>query len=490
MANKSVSDIRSEMITALNSFVPTLDLSDGSPERDIFIEAPISGQLANLWSQTNYNSQLISPILNYKYLSNTDIENYCANFNISRILATKSSGYALFYAYSVPTNDISIKAGTLISTNSSTASYFEVTSTFSVSISNIASYFNITNNRYEFLVYVESQNAGSAYRAGAGTLTSLDSSVSGIDGVTNMDSISGGADAESNYNMLQRVIAVFQSRGLLNSIGISNYVRDYDSTVLTVGAGDALMERDGGVGGCIDVYIKGFVSGTHTDMVTITADGLVNSDISGYSSTYIKLSKPPVYTIAQVLINDVSVLASYYTLVSDTTSTVKRSPLANDKLVLTSAGLEALTGFQKGSTVSVEYTYNDKLYTISDKLTSASNGVNGRNYLVRELIEVPISIVVYVSPSTGYTISDLNSTWSSVVSNYLDTLPNGASISKSGLISLLKGISTLSGFDLNRLYFCATSSGTPTALNTSDPLTLEDNCYSSLGVVTFNEWTA
>ena len=488
MANKSISDIRTEMVTTFNDMVPTLDLSEGTPERDIFIEAPISGQLMSLWSQTNYNTQLLSPIINYQYLSDTDIESYCANFKITRIAATKSSGYALFYASSIPTRDISILAGTLISTTSSTPYYFEVTSSYYVSLANVSSYFNATNNRYEFSVYVEAQNAGSDYRAGSGTVTALHSKVTGIEGVTNLDSITGGVDAETNYTMLQRVVDLFQSRGLYNTVGVSNYARNSASSVLTVAAGDSLMERDGGAGGCVDVYIKGFTAGDQTDTFAITAEGLLNPAVSGYSSTYIKLTKPPVYTVSQVLINGVSILSSYYKLTVDTTSTVKKSSLANDKLELTDEGKNAITGFSENSTVSVRYSYNARIYTIKDGLTSASNDVMGRNYLVRELIETPISLVLYVAPSTGYTISDLSSTWNDVVSSYFNSLTYGASISASGINVVLKNISTMSGFDMTRIYFCTSATGTPSAITTKDPLVLNRNCYPTLGSVTYNQW--
>src|SRR5574343_241629 len=126
MANKSISDMQNELITAFNNLVPTLDLSEGTPERDIFIEAPISGQLTNLWSQLDYNNRLISPISNYQSLTNTDIDTYCSNFGITRNSATKSTGSVVFYTYSTPSKDIVIQSGVLLATTSSTPYYFTV----------------------------------------------------------------------------------------------------------------------------------------------------------------------------------------------------------------------------------------------------------------------------------------------------------------------------------------------------------------------------
>lgn len=489
MANKSISDMQNEMITALNSLVPTLDLSEGTPERDIFVEAPIAGQLADLWSQLNYNTQLISPISNYQSLSNEDINAYCSNFSITRNSATKSYGSVVFYTYSTPSKDIVIKSGTRLVTTSTNPYYFVVKTTATIKLANIISYYNTSNNRYEFTVSVESQDAGSLYRAGVGTITVIDGTISGIDGVTNTSPVSGGADEESNYSMLQRLISLFQSRGLYNTTGISNYVVNTVSTVLTVGAGDPLMKRDGGIGGCVDVYVKGSTPISYTDSISITANGLVNSSISGYTNRWIKLSKQPVISIDQVLINGVAVQSSYYSLLYDTTSTVSKSTQSNDKLYLTDLGMTNVGGFSSGMVLDIRYTYNNLLHTITSSLTSTQNKVEGRNYLVREFIDVPISVHFYVIPSSGYKISDLTNTWNSVLSNYFDSMSYGSTISASGFNSLLRGISTISGFDMTRIFFCKTSSGTPSASTTTDPLVIEKNCYPSLGSATFTLWS-
>lgn len=481
--------MQNEMITAFNNLVPTLDLSEGTPERDIFIEAPISGQLTNLWSQLDYNNRLISPISNYQSLTNTDIDTYCSNFGITRNPATKSTGSVVFYTYSTPSKDVVIQSGVLLATTSSTPYYFTVKTTTTIKLANIVSYYNTSNNRYEFTVGVESQEAGSSYRAGVGTITVIEKAISGIDGVTNISSISGGTDEEGNYSMMQRLISLFQSRGLYNTTGISNYVVNTAPTVLTVGAGDPLMKRDGGVGGCVDVYVKGTTVTSYTDSISITTTGLVNTTISGYTNRYIKLSKQPVVSIDQVLINGAAVASSYYILLSDTTSTVKKSTSANDKLYLTDLGLEKLGGFTSGMAIDIQYSYNSLLHTITSNLTSTQNKVEGRNYLVREFINVPISVAFYVIPSSGYAISDLTNTWNSILSNYFDSMSYGSTISASGFNSLLRGISTISGFDMTRIYFCKTSAGTPSAETTSDPLVVDKNCYPSLGSASFTLWS-
>lgn len=489
MANKSVQDMQTEMVSALNRLIPEMDLSEGSPERDVLVEAPISGQLINLWSRSNYTSQLYAPIANYQYLTDSDVELYCSNFNITRISATKSSGYVTFYTSTMPTKDILIKVGTLVSTVSSPQYYFVVTSAFSVSITNLASYFNASNNRWEFNVYVEAQKAGSTYRAGANTVTSLESAITGIDGVINSSAITGGADAESNYSMLQRLINSFQSRGILNKLGISNYIANSVTSVVVVGAGDSLMTRDLGRGGCVDIYIQGLLSATQTDTYTITTAGLISGSGSNYTSTTITLSKPPVYTVSQVLINGSAISNSYYELVVDT-GDLKKSTSASDKIRLTDAGISALTGFKSGSTVSITYTYNKLLYDLTTSISSTTNKVLGRNYLLREQIPTAISISVPVAAATGYTIDGLKSSWDTILYNYLSSLSHGAKITKSGIVSVLKGISTMTNFDMSSLYICTTASGIPSSTNTSSSITLDDSCYPVLGSTYYTEWNA
>ena len=55
---KSVDEIRSGLLTEYSRLQPDLDLSEGTPERDIFIEAQIAGALSELWDNEDYTSKL------------------------------------------------------------------------------------------------------------------------------------------------------------------------------------------------------------------------------------------------------------------------------------------------------------------------------------------------------------------------------------------------------------------------------------------------
>ena len=72
------SEIRSEIISALTSLLPNIDVeTTGTPERDMFVEAPISGQLITLWNKIIYAAKLHAPLVYYADLEESDINNYC-----------------------------------------------------------------------------------------------------------------------------------------------------------------------------------------------------------------------------------------------------------------------------------------------------------------------------------------------------------------------------------------------------------------------------
>jgi len=46
---KTATDLRTSLITSYNRLID-IDLTDGTPEKDTFVEAPIEGQLLDIWT--------------------------------------------------------------------------------------------------------------------------------------------------------------------------------------------------------------------------------------------------------------------------------------------------------------------------------------------------------------------------------------------------------------------------------------------------------
>lgn len=269
MINKTISEIRDDIIKAIKARIPFLDLTEGTPERDIFVEAPIAGKLITLWNKLIYAAKLHAPILYYQDLEEGDVNNYCANYNVLPIPATYSRGTVTFYTATAPATDVLITNGTIVTTLDSTSIEFEVEGNYVMYVSSIANYWNSLKNRYEIQCTVAARLAGASYKATANSVVRIKKAISGIDGCTNPDIISGGTDADTVGERVKRVVEKFQGKNIASSAGLSSYLKGQTPVVNIVGAKDPEMLRDDGLGGCIDIYTKGTDPTTVTEIIDV-----------------------------------------------------------------------------------------------------------------------------------------------------------------------------------------------------------------------------
>lgn len=481
---KSVDEIRSGLLTEYSRLQPDLDLSEGTPERDIFIEAQIAGALSELWDNEDYTSKLFAPLKYYADLNDADIENYCSNYDITRRPATKSAGIVTFYSFVRPQKDISIPSGTSVSTKSTPKLSFITTTDFVASTNNIMAYYNALNSRWEYNLPVEAVTGSSLYRAGAGTVTTIDVPIAGVAGCENTSSISGGSDAETNESMLQRVVARFQSRGLNNDVGIKSYAENYSSSAYVASAGDPLMQRDNGLGGAVDIYVKGSTLTDAQDKFILSSTGFTDIT-SGYTTTSITLTKQPVQRISSILLNNNGVPQTYFTLSKDV-GLLQKSTRSKDKLVLTSTGITELGSFKDGDTIEVNYTYNSLLSKIEENLNVSTNKYFQRDYLGREMTEAPIRVELRLTPISGGTIDSYKSSWDVAVSNYLNTLRSGATVYRANILDVYNGLSTVDNIDITSIVITDVN-GIGTVIDNN--IVLPSNAYAVFGSSVYTLWT-
>jgi len=474
----STQDIRDELLAQYQSLLPTLDLSEGTPERDVFVEAPIAGALRQLYDNDDYNKKLFAIHKNYKDVSDSDIEAYCADYDVYRVTAKYSSGIVTFFTLVKPNSDVVINSGQIVYTNSTPRYSFKVVESLFVAKENLASYYNGITGRWEFNVTVEAVEAGSVYVAGANTVSEFDGAILGIQGCNNSSPISGGDDPETNESMLERVSATFKSRGLHNDLGIKGFVENYSESYIA-SAGDPLMKRDNGHGGCVDIYVRSVELGSFSEVVTITQSGL--SDItSGYGLKYITLSKPPVKSISAVRVNDTPLNIEDYELQQDLSSVVSMSTLAKDKIVFKNG-----ITLKDNDLVYIEYIYNKFLYDVSAEFESQKNVYKGRNYLIRELSAGKLIISATIQPTSGSTIEASSPTWIALLQSYINNLSSGSTVTRSDIIQILNGISTIQNVKLDSIQIVDVDS---VGISTDSSVILPKNIYPVLSNAEFLLW--
>lgn len=344
MKYKTLSEIRTEIIEKYNDYLPQLDLTEGTPERDLFVEAPLEGFIYPLWEYSLYIAKLHSPHTYYTELDETDIDNYIETFQITPTSATYSTGSITFYTYNKPTQDIVIGAGTVVTTTTNPPIEFVTTSTIIMYASKEISYYNISTERWEISVGIRAQKTGPNYRAGKNTVIRINSNINGIDGCINAETVMGGTEKEDLESRLNKVIQKFQGRDIASTTGLESYIKNISPNANIAWANDPLMLRDGGLGGAIDIYVVDTNITTTSEVITISSAGLSNPINVNYTTTTVTLLKQPVDSIVSFVRNNAIVDPTKYTLTKDS-GLKARSTGSSDKLTLIPTSGYQLWGF-------------------------------------------------------------------------------------------------------------------------------------------------
>jgi len=485
MITKTSSDIRTDILDVYDEKLPNLDLTEGTPERDLFVEAPLEGQLLKIWEKIVYTAKLHSPITYVADLETQDIESYMGNYDIAPYDATYSEGVAIFYRNSLPTENISIPNGTVVRTDAADPVEFAVQGNYTMYYAIESSYYNATNERWEISCAVKALNSGPEYRAGANTVTIMASSINGIDGVTNTSAITGGEEAEAVEDALLRVVDTFQGRGLASTQGLQNYIRPYVEALNIVKAGDVEMERDEGLGGKIDFYIIGETITSATDTVPITSTGLLDSINVSYTSTGIVLENQPVKEITSLLINGIVISSFYYDLEKDT-GILSKSTQAFDRVSLTSTGIASGLSFSSNDIVEINYTYNSLLAEIESDLNSAANHYMNRDYLLREMTAVTIDVYMEFRETTGQDWDLVAVTVETDISAFINGIKTDGSLEVADVVTVAKDIRTVDNVNLTTIVLTPTGGGTRTA---QGDINFSKNEYPVAGTITLIPWT-
>jgi len=485
MITKTKDDIRTDILDTYDEVLPNLDLTSGTPERDIFVEAPLAGQLEQLWEKLIYVAKLHAPINYVDDLETDDITAYMGNYNIVPFPPTYSTGNVVFYTNSIPTEDIVITDGTIVRTRDASPIEFEVQGSYTMYADLASSYYNAEKQRWEISCDIKALNPGPDFRAGASTIVEMANSITGIDGVENYDAVTGGTAGEEIESAVERVVEVFQGRGLATTAALSRYVKAYVEAVNVVSANDPEMKRDEGLGGMIDFYVIGEDITTANDIVDITSTGLQSDVNVNYSSTGIVMEHQPVREILALIINGDLVSPTYYTLQKDE-GILAGSTQAFDKVVITSTGTSTGFSFSPGDTVEINYTYNALLQTIEDGLNIPENHYINRDYLLREMDKVTVDVYMAFKENDGQDWTLIANSVETELSAFINAVKNNGSIELADFIADAKSVAGVDNIDLTTVSLTNINGGTKTE---QGDILFGKNEYPVAGTITLERWT-
>lgn len=409
---KTIDNIITEMRGDVRINNPLIDISEGEPTNDIFIEVPAK-QIADVYRMAEHIS-LIQSLKNPDEFSTQELDDYAYNFNVVRKPATKSSGEVVFSVVIAPVADIVIPVGSQVSTLATTAS---PSVTFQVTTTTV-----LLAGTYSVLAPVESVNAGSTNNVGANSIVLISTPIAGISSVINPGATTGGTDMETNSSLAQRIIGVWTGANIGTKAGIQSLMiaQSNVSSALVQGWGDPLMVRDNGFGGKVDVYIlaeTGFTSSIADEEYT-------------YSGGNIVLANQPVVAIDVVKVNNIVVPAGNYALVKDST-VVQESNRAQDSLSFIVSPI-------LGDNIKVSYTYNSLINTLQALIDLDTNHIVTADVLIRNSQEVLINMTFQISMQPGYVFATVESSVATNITNFINAYALGSKILYSDIVSVAR----------------------------------------------------
>lgn len=340
----------------------------------------------------------LETIADLQLLSNVrgaDLDREGENLGLTRKIGGRATGQVRFYAVDQPQADITIPAGTILSTVffqlDQTISY-QTTVTRTIPGGSGALAFKSTDtNRYEISVPVEAVDPGVRGNVGAGKIVTISGSITGIDGVENVSSIVGGRDRETDDVFRARIRRRMVGRERNLRRGIESYLINtfdfFDSSVIRID--DVDSDRSDGV----DVY-------TIDDSTAEATTTFVHYE---FQDTYV-VPRRPLISVSGVAGESYGVLTQgiHYETERDTVSEYAYSTQARDQVRITPEGHRVLLD---GEIITVVYEYASEVESAQTTLDLPENKTLTTNVIVKRAIRFDTVLRLAVTFFGGFDVS-------------------------------------------------------------------------------------
>lgn len=444
-AAQFIADLQSAIATRTTSY----DYSVG-PVYDAFIYPPAVVMEA-MQSRLRDVSLALS-LENVASLSTTDVSPILYNESVVLSDGAAATGTVTFYANTAPTSDITIPIGfpiaTVVDGTTGSSVTFYTSETRTMLSASAASYFNPTTGRYEISVAVTAINGGSRGNVAVGRLTrNLRSLPTGLSGLTNTTRTSNGTDTESIDSGVTRYFLSQIGRQIPTPRGIERWIRDNFTaarTMFVAYGSSTLITRAATDAGAVDVFIKDRTYGTVTETGVYLGIGYIHP-----------VAAPPVVSIDAVVVNGTSYAASgNWEFVSDTTG-VSGSSRASEGVRF----LSTFAGGPIGSVLSVSYTNNALVRSIQAQFTDEEIATFGADPLARQGTEVPIYMTTRLKVGSGFTYATVAAAARAAILAFVTDLSIGDDVENSDIQGVVRAITGVDNFIIDRMTRDATGSG-------------------------------
>jgi uncharacterized phage protein gp47/JayE len=464
---RTYSDIINAMKAFIKSVKPTLDTSEGTIINDIVINAP-SQEISKIYTELDITSQSQS-LLN---APDSALDGLGSNLGLIRKSARQARGYVRFFSFTAPVSDITIAAGTVVSTvpTSNNLSQRFLTTTTATMYSSLATiYLNPSTNVYEIEIPVVAVNAGLDGIVGAQTITSLITPIAGIGGCYNPDPTTGGSDEEDIEVFRSRIATKWKGSSIGTVAGLLSDVLSYSDDIIDATViGHADVERTDA--GAVDVYIKGVRDTSYQEVFT-TFDNAYDELI---------LNKQPVIDTSpiSIILSETGVISSSnYTLTKDT-GVYKGSVRGQDKIVW-NVSIPSSSG-----SLTMNYSYNSLVEDLQTYLERSDKLIQNVDVLVKWANEIAIDVTTTIKILVGYDQATVITNIQNEIALFFNTLNIGQEVQQADVARIILNVT---GVDDLLLPFSVFRSSdltiTPDAFNN---LVIPSDSYAIAGTLTIN----
>ncbi len=436
ISRKTADQYAQEIKSAINSRNSTYDTEVG-PIPDLVV-VPMASVFELQNERIRAVQQLLS-LVNDGSFTDRDLDDFVFNEQLIRLPGSKSQVSLTFSRATVPTSDITIKAnfptGTLPDESTGQAFTFITLADATMVAANAAAYFNNITQRYELNVAAEGLIGAASSNVGQNRITRPLRPLVGFDSVTNKAVATGGRDAETSAQLIDRYFLSLMGTSPDVVNGIDKIVRDVFTSVIdsnVVFGNNPLNVRSATDGGAVDVYIIGNTPVTVTESIVFPGIDQV-----------IPLSKQPVNNITSA---GAFVQGVDFVLVKDSSGN-KNSVRAVDGIKWLPSGSAPVVG----SVVSVTYTYNILITVLQSGFTTDDKNVPSRDILFKVADQIDITLSANIKIRPGFNPQAVVDACSTAILNLINGDLLGAPIEASDIQAVVRSFSSVDNFVITNL---------------------------------------